>query len=102
MPLNSQDLCKYHVVLVDFGKATKKDDSKQYNLSDAEIIEYLKKYPHIAPELIEGEIKQSVYSDVYSIGKILFRIINQGCTSSLKPCIQRELVRYAMRRAKMQ
>lgn len=56
MPLNSQDLCKYHVVLVDFGKATKKDDSKQYNLSDAEIIEYLKKYPHIAPELTEVDI----------------------------------------------
>lgn len=94
LPLISKDVCEYQVVLLDFGKATKKDESKRYNPSG---VEYMRKFPHIAPEVIEGETKQSVYSDVYSFGKVLFRIINQGCASGLHSCIQRELVAYAER-----
>ncbi len=32
--------------------------------------EYLSKYPHIAPEVIHGEFKQSIYSDIFSLGQL--------------------------------
>lgn len=59
--------CKFQVVLVDFGKATKVVNAKRYKLTAFEKKEYLQKYPHIAPEVIEGETKQSIQSDIYSV-----------------------------------
>ena len=41
-----------HIVLVDFGKATRFSQARMYRLTEAEKQEYTRKYPHLAPELI--------------------------------------------------
>lgn len=71
------DLLTYHIVLIDFGKATGLQSGRHYTLSEREKIEYLVKYPYIAPEVVHGEYKQSTHSDMYSIG-IVFRKISDG------------------------
>ena len=60
-----------HIVLIDFGKATPLSASRRYNLSKTEKADYMVKFPHIiAPELVHGENKQSIYSDMNSVGKV--------------------------------
>ena len=99
------DLLTYHVVLIDFGKATALQSGHHYTLSEREKVEYLVKYPHIAPEVVHGEYKQSIYSDIYSV-RIVFRKISDNCFSSLpsqtahdlKEMIQRCLSVHYLRR----
>ena len=95
LDLSSSDLCDYQVVLIDFGKATKLSEGKRYHLSGVEQAEYVRKFPHIAPEVIEGETKQSTHSDIYSFGKVLFRLTNHGCLNGLHSFKQKSLVTYA-------
>ena len=64
----------YHIVLIDFGKATTMCQAKFYRLSVHEKHEYTIKYRHIAPEVIDGQQKQSVYSDMYSVGLVFYRV----------------------------
>lgn len=77
------DLCEYQVELIDFGKACKVSEGKHYNhyKSAVEKTEYLRRFPHIAPQVVDGESKQSVYSDIYSFGKVMF---HHGCTNYSK------------------
>ena len=79
--LSAED--SYQVVLIDFCKATKRSESKRYHLSDLEKREYARKYSHISPEVIEGETKQSIYSDIFSFGKVMYHVIDCGCVSDL-------------------
>ena len=72
-----------HVVLIDFGKATGKDSGRQYRLSRQEKMNYLTKYPQIAPEVVHGEYRQTVYSDMFSLGQVLVQISDRGHFSSL-------------------
>lgn len=67
---------KYQAVLVDFGKATYLTEAKRLTLSDHEQIEYTRKYTHLAPEIISGEAKQSIFSDIFSAGGILYKIVD--------------------------
>jgi hypothetical protein len=53
----------YHIILIDFGKATILSQAKFYRLSAHKKQEYTIKYPHLAPEVIDGVRKQSIYSD---------------------------------------
>ena len=46
----------YQIVLIDFGKATLISESKGYHINS---IEYMQKYTHISPEVIEGETRQT-------------------------------------------
>ena len=62
-----------HIVLVDFGKATRFSQARMYCLTEAETQEYTRKYP---PELIYGQRKQSVHSDIYAVGFVLYQIAN--------------------------
>ena len=64
----------YHIVLIDFGKATTISQAKFYRLNVHEKHEYTIKYRHIAPEVIDGQQKQSVYSDMYSVGLVFYRV----------------------------
>ena len=48
------------IVIIDFGKASKANSGKMYNLSDTEKSSYMVKYPYLAPELIEGRVKENV------------------------------------------
>lgn len=62
---------KFNVFLIDYGKATEKSLGKLYKLSDTEKLLYRSQHPHLAPEIIDGVVKQSTTSDMYSIGKVL-------------------------------
>ena len=72
-----------HIVLIDFGKATEILKARRYNLGEDEQQEYLIKYPQLAPEVIDGRKKQSVYSDIYAIGLILYHVSNHRSISQL-------------------
>ena len=69
--------------MIDFGKATEKDNGKKYDLSLSEKLHYRVHYRHIAPEVIDGTMKQSILSDVYSTGRILRIILQRGCFEGL-------------------
>ena len=71
------DLLGFHIVLIDFGKACELQAGRLYKFCEDEKREYLKKYPHIAPEVVHGEHKQSTYSDIYSVGKILTKLLDR-------------------------
>lgn len=69
-----------NIVLIDFGKASTIDQGKKYYLSWVEKTEYTRKYPHLAPELIEGVTKQT---DIFSAGAILQCIIDSHFCAKL-------------------
>ena len=74
----------FQIVLVDFGKATTKDKGHLYKLSFHEREQYRIRYHHLAPEVIEGTMKQCVVSDVYSLGKLFGRIVHGACLVGLQ------------------
>ena len=51
----------------------------------------------MAPEVVEGETKQTLQSDIYSFCKILFCIINQGIINSLEASKKEIIITYAER-----
>ena len=63
-------------MLIDFGKACLVLAAKAYDLSMEDKAKYAKHHPQIAPDLRDGKCKQSVYSNVYSFGRVL-KIVNQ-------------------------
>lgn len=72
-----------HIVLIDFGKATEISSGRRYNLSEVEKVEYLVRYPHIAPEVVHGESRQSVKSDMYAVGVMFLQLADNNCFSRL-------------------
>ena len=68
----------YQVLLVDFGNTSQ---GKLYQLTDYEKDEYCRLFPHIAPEVVEGERRQSTHSDMYAVGAIIYRICESDCKS---------------------
>lgn len=79
LPSNSESCsANFQIVLIDFGKATNISKGKHYHLSLTERIQYRQKYPHIAPEVVEGETKQSMCSDMFSVGGIFYKIVDNG------------------------
>ena len=73
-------------IIVDFGKACRVAEGKYYELSEAEKSQYKRNHCHIAPDLRDGLCKQSIESDIFSLGKILKLI----CTSSF--CDNKEVL----------
>ena len=47
-----------------------------------QIHDYQRKYVHLAPEVINGEHKQSTYSDIFSVGGDLYRVTDSGSIQS--------------------
>ena len=68
-------------VVVDFGKSCRREGCTKC-LSMEEQSEYRKKYRHIAPEVIDGSYKQSIYSDIYSFGYLVDNIYTLVCKNS--------------------
>lgn len=69
---------KIQIVVVDFGKATEKNSGRMYELSCHDRELYKVRFRHIAPEVIDGLMKQSVKSDMFALGKLFQRIINDS------------------------
>ena len=63
-----------HSILIDLGKGCFLPHGKAYNLNDAKRREHKKKYPHIAPDLVDGHCSQSKNSDIFSFGKLVKEI----------------------------
>lgn len=61
-------------IIVDFSKACPEDDGKTYHLQPMEIKQHKKCYPHLAPDLVDGKVKQSTASDVYSFGRVVQKL----------------------------
>lgn len=67
----------WNPVIIDFGKARFISNPKALmSLSASAQEQYRRSYPHIAPEIVRGESRQSVQSDVFSIGRIALAILN--------------------------
>ena len=63
-----------HSILIDLGKGCFLPHGKVYSMNDAKKQEYKKKYPHIAPDLVDGHCNQSKNSDIFSFGKLVKQI----------------------------
>ena len=63
-----------HAIIADFGKACDIQCGKMYHLTVKERDVYKTDHPQIAPDLRDGHCKQSEASDVYSLGRIMYRM----------------------------
>ena len=70
----SKTLSQIRAVIVDFGKACRISEGKYYSLTQEEKKRYKTRHPQIAPDLRDGRCRQSVTTDIYSIGRILCTI----------------------------
>ena len=61
-------------ILIDLGKGCFVSHGKAYHMNDVMGREYKKKYPHIAPDLVDGHCNQSKSSDMFSFGKLIKQI----------------------------
>ena len=69
--------------IIDFGKAGFFPDPKPVmSLSKVKKEEYMKQYPHIAPQIINGSGRQSYASDIYSLSKIVSALLDLLPTST--------------------
>ncbi|KAL9951843.1 hypothetical protein ACROYT_G044578 [Oculina patagonica] len=76
---------QWNPVIIDFGKARFISDPKPVLLMKAEKQEgYRQKFPHIAPEIVNGSDRQSIYSDIYSMGKIVLAVLDLLPTATAK------------------
>ncbi|XP_068726450.1 serine/threonine-protein kinase PknA-like [Montipora capricornis] len=68
---------QWNPVVIDFGKARFMSKPKPLmSLSASAQENYKKQYPHIATEIVNGTGRQSVASDVFSLGKIALAILD--------------------------
>jgi len=51
------------------------------HLSHVEKMQFKRKFPQIAPGVVEGECRQSTYSDMYVVGGVLYQICESGVLS---------------------
>ena len=64
-------------MIIYFGKArfiTDPEPLMSLTASSQEL--YKRRYPHIAPEIVAGSGRQSITSDIFSLGKIVFAILD--------------------------
>ena len=84
-----------HIVLIDFGKATYMEHARRYSLSEFERREHVRNFPHIAPEIIKGETRQSAQGDMFSIGLVMYKLIDSNCFKGLPRTSQNKLEQFA-------
>ena len=67
----------WNPVIIDFGKPHFISDPKpQMSLTASGQESYKRHYLHIAPEIVAGSGRQSIQSDVFSLGRIVLSILN--------------------------
>ena len=67
----------WNPVIIDFGKARFISDPKpRMALTASSQTSYKKRYPHIAPEIVAGSRRQSIQSDIFSLGRIVLSILD--------------------------
>lgn len=63
------------IVVIDFGKATDKEKGRMYHLSYYDMQKYHCRFPHMAPEVVDGKNRESTCSDIYAYGMLLKQVI---------------------------
>ena len=53
---------------------------------------YAKKYPHIAPEIVNGTKGQSIQSDIFSFAKLAKTIFQKATLGNLPELLSRRLI----------
>ena len=74
---------EWNPVIIDFGKARFISDPKPV-MSLHQQEEYRKRYPHIAPEIVNGSGRQSYVSDIYLLNKIVLAVLDLLPTATSK------------------
>ncbi|KAJ7369602.1 hypothetical protein OS493_037683 [Desmophyllum pertusum] len=77
----------FNPVIIDFGKSLSidvaREQKKRKLLSKVEQKKYHEKYPHVAPEIVDGTGHQSIASDTYSFAKLVdFLCLKAGLSLS--------------------
>lgn len=63
--------------VIDFGKARFVSQPKQVmSLHENKQEKYRKRYPHIAPEIVSGKARQSVFSNIFSFWKMALAVLD--------------------------
>ena len=71
-PTNISISGNYQIVLIDFRKATKCEKGSKKGWS-------IRKVSTNCTKVRKGESRQSVYSDIFAVGGILYQITESGC-----------------------
>lgn len=67
----------YNAVIIDFGKSCPLHKGIFYKLPNKiEQQNHLKRYPHLAPELVFGDSPQNVFTDIYSLGYTIKKVLS--------------------------
>ena len=75
--LEKQNEVQWNPVIIDFGKARFRTDPKPLlSLTASSQKLYKRRYPHITPEIVTGCGRQSIKSDIFPLGKIVFDILD--------------------------
>ena len=77
--------------IIDFGKACPVTKGRMYTLTNAEIGIYKKEHPQITPDLRDGLVKQSISSDIFSLGRVMKRNSVAVHSTELSPLIRQAL-----------
>ena len=80
----------YQIILSDFGKSTTIAQGRLYHLSESDKEQYLMRYPHIAPEVVRGESKQTTASDIFAVGVLFKKLNNHDCFFSLSSSLKND------------
>jgi len=67
---------KWNPVIIDFRKAFFSDPKPVMSLPQVKQEKYRKRYPHIAPEIVNGSGTQSYASDSYLLSKIVLAVLD--------------------------
>lgn len=70
--------------IVDFGKACPSEKGKMYVLGSRQKEMYRSRFSHIAPDLVDGIVRQSYLSDVFSFGQLIGRVAHLRTTNGLQ------------------
>lgn len=79
----------FHSILIDFGKGCFITDARMYNLTEDQKQIYVNEHPQVAPEIHEGQAKQSVHSDMYSLGRVINQVNEKNCVHTVN-CVPKE------------
>ena len=82
---------QYQILLIDFGQATTICQKWCLQLTQDERAVYKRRYPHIAAEVIDGITSYSAKSDMFSVGRVLQKVVAEKHYFNLPDEVQEQL-----------
>ena len=91
-----------NAVIIDYGKSCVHHKGIFYKLqNETDKQNHLKRYPHLAPELVYGDSPQSIFTDIHSMGYTVKTVLSAkfgGTFSYLKDISQSSMSRHSCNR----